>query len=166
MSTSKEQKLPFTHVFLATDHAGLEHKQAVDDYLKENGYTTTDFGAFMKNPEDDFPIFISQAARTISTNPEGHAGIIFGGSGQGEAMMANRFPEVRAAVYYGGDTEVVRLAREHNNANVLAIGARFVSIEDSIKAVSLWLSTAPLPDKKYARRNQQIEQIAAQIPRG
>ena len=155
----------FSHIYLASDHAGLECKDMVRDWLQEKEFSVTDFGAFVKNDLDDFPVFISQVARTISQYPKGSAGIIFGGSGQGEAIMANRFPNVRAAVYYGGNKDIVKLSREHNDANVLAIGARMVDKNSLPDLLWQWLNTPRLEDKKYIRRNEQITQITKQIPR-
>ncbi len=155
----------FKHIYLATDHAGLAHKDAVRGWLEAEGFSVTDFGAFVENPSDDFPTFISQAARVVSYYPQ-HAALIFGGSGQGEAMLANRFPHVRAAVYYGGPDEIVTLSREHNDANVLSIGARFVSIDETKRLIWEWLHTPRLEDEKYVRRNQQIAHITKQLHRG
>ena len=152
----------FDHVYMATDHAGLDHKDVVRDWLLAEGWSVTDFGAFVRNDEDDFPVFISQVTRIISQNPQ-QAGIIFGGSGQGEAMLANRFPNVRAGVYYGGPEEIVTLSREHNDANVLSIGARFVDIDTTKRVIWNWLHTARLEQTKYIRRNQQIAHLTKQI---
>jgi ribose 5-phosphate isomerase B len=90
-------------------------------------------------------------------------GIIFGGSGQGEAMLANRYPQVRAAVYYGGDEKIVALSREHNDANILSIGARFVDISHTKKVIWDWLHAEPLKQEKYQRRNHKIEVITKEI---
>lgn len=155
----------FEHVYLATDHAGLEHKDAVREWLQSEEVPVTDFGAFVLNPEDDFPTYISQAVRTVSLYPQHTAAIIFGGSGQGEAILANRYPRVRASVYYGGPDEIVSLSRQHNDANVLSIGARFVSIDDCKRVIWDWLHTARLEDTKYIRRNQQISHITKQLDR-
>lgn len=157
--------LQFTHIYLASDHAGIECKDKVRDWLQEKGCSVTDFGAFVKNDLDDFPVFVSQVARSISQYPKDSAGIVFGGSGQGEAIIANRFPNVRAAVYYGGKKDILKLSREHNDANVLAIGARFVDKSSLSDLIWQWLHTPRLEDKKYIRRNEQIAQITKQIPR-
>lgn len=159
MTTSSIQ---FDHIHVATDHAGLEHKNAVRGWLQEEGYSVTDFGAFVPNPEDDFPIFIGQATRIVSQYPH-QAAIIFGGSGQGEAILANRFPNVRAAVYYGGPEDIVSLSRSHNDSNVLSIGARFVDINTTKRVIWEWLHTPADSAEKYQRRNQQIAHITKQI---
>jgi ribose 5-phosphate isomerase B len=150
-------------IHLAADHAGLELKNIILTWLLGEGYQVVDHGAKVMNEEDDFPDFISLAAKAVSQSPENNSAIIFGGSGNGEAMMANRFPGVRAAVYYGGSPEIVALSRQHNDANVLSIGARFVSGEEAITVIKLWLNTEVLAEEKRLRRNKKIETITRQI---
>jgi len=111
-------------IVLATDHAGFELKEAVKQSLVASNYEVKDFGAFEYESTDDYPDFINPAAQFISEN-DNTMGIIFGGSGQGEAMAANRFKGVRAAVFYDGPDEIIDLSRLHNNANVLSFGSRF-----------------------------------------
>ena len=154
----------FTEIHLATDHAGFEHKNEIREWLRSEGFIVTDHGAYVHHPEDDFPDFISLAAAAVSKNPNS-AAIIFGGSGQGEAILANRFPRVRTAVYYGGPEEIISLSRTHNNANVLSIGARFVSIDEAKKAIWQWLHTEKSSQEKYERRNKKIMHITKQIGR-
>lgn len=146
-------------VNLAADHAGLEHKDAVRAWLRSEHLTATDHGPLALDPGDDYPDYIGPAAAAVSANPLRHCAIIFGGSGQGEAMAANRFPYVRAAVFYGGPEEIVPLSRKHNDANVLSIGARFVDIDTCKRVIWEWLHTDPLTDAKYARRNRKLEQL-------
>ncbi len=153
---------PFT-IHLATDHAGFECKNTVKEWLEEEGYQVVDHGALHLDAQDDFPDFISLAAAAVSKDPTLSKAIIFGGSGQGEAMVANRFPQVRATVYYGGDEEIVRLSRQHNDANVLSIGARFVDTRDALRVIELWLHETPLTDEKYERRNKKIERITKSL---
>ena len=150
-------------IHLATDHAGFARKNEVKAWLKEQGYTVVDHGALHLDEQDDFPDFISVAASAVSKDPAGSRAIIFGGSGQGEAMVANRYPQVRATVYYGGDEEIVALSRQHNDANVLSIGARFVDAEAAVRAVELWLNESPLSEEKYARRNKKIERLTKSL---
>lgn len=144
-------------IHLATDHAGYSHKNTVGEWLLSEGYEVVDHGADVYDAEDDFPDYIARAAMAISRNPDDRA-IIFGGSGQGEAMLANRFPAVRATVLYGDDPEIVQLSREHNDANVLSIGARFISIDDTKKLVWSWLQTKR---SDVERHNRRIEKVAA-----
>lgn len=144
-------------IYLATDHAGFLHKEAVKDWLVAEGCTVVDVGATIFDEGDDFPDYISGASKAVSQNPTAAAAIIFGGSGQGEAMVANRYPGVRATVYYGGDEAIIKLSREHNDANVLSIGARFVSIDVTKKIIWDWLHLEKGSDPKYHRRNLKID---------
>ena len=150
-------------IYLATDHAGFEHKNNVRDWLAGEGYIVEDCGSFEHDALDDFPDFIQKAAHAVATDPINRRGIIFGGSGQGEAMLANRYKGVRATVYYGGSDEIVVLSREHNDANILSIGARFVTIDEAKAAIWKWLHTDALPDEKYKRRNKKITTITQKI---
>lgn len=146
--------LPIIH--LATDHAGFAHKETVRDWLVTERYQVVDHGARQYDADDDFPDYIAKAAAAVSLAPARTRGIIFGGSGQGEAMCANRYPNVRATVYYGGPAEIISLSREHNDANVLSIGARFVTSDQAKEVIWAWLHTEPLTDEKYHRRNLKI----------
>lgn len=152
-------------IHLASDHAGFAHKDAVREWLLSLGVTVIDHGAHTLNAEDDFPDFISLAAAAVSKTPEASQALIFGGSGQGEAMIANRYPHVRATVYYGGPDDILRLSREHNDANVLSIGARFVSIDEAKRIAWIWLTSEPERAPKYDRRNQKIEAITRTLSR-
>ena len=113
-------------IHLATDHAGLELKEKVKLYLSDLNYEVVDHGAYEYDALDDYPDFIFPCANAVSNDPESK-GIILGGSGQGEAMAANRVKGVRAAVFYNGPDEIIKLSRQHNNANILSLGARSVS---------------------------------------
>ncbi len=144
-------------IYLATDHAGFAHKEAVKHWLITEGRTVIDVGASHYDEGDDFPDFIKLAAQKVARETETSAAIIFGGSGQGEAMVANRYVGVRATVYYGGQPEIITLAREHNDANVLSIGARFVSIDEAKQVIWAWLQTEKGSDPKYHRRNVKID---------
>jgi ribose 5-phosphate isomerase B len=143
-------------IYIGSDHAGYELKETLKKFLVELGHEVIDKGAFELNPEDDYPDFIRPVAEAVASDPESR-GIILGGSGQGEAMVANRVKGVRAAVYYGGDLEIVKLSREHNNANTLSLGARFISEEEAKKAVKLWLET-PFAGGRHQRRLEKIDE--------
>lgn len=145
---------------LATDHAGLELKNAVKVWLESEGYTVTDHGAHHFDADDDFPDFIQKAAQVVSRASATNRAIIFGGSGQGEAMAANRFPHVRATVYYGGPEEIIELSREHNDANILSIGARFVDEALAKKVIWNWLHAPAGTHPRFDRRNQKIERLS------
>lgn len=150
-------------IHLATDHAGFVHKQAIAAWLTGEGYEVTDHGAYTYEPQDDFPDLIALAAAAVSKDPTNSRAIIFGGSGQGEAIVANRYPQVRAAVYYGGEDAIPSLSRKHNDSNVLSIGARFVGVDTVKKVIWEWLHTEPLEEEKYARRNQKIETLTKKL---
>ncbi|KKS37615.1 MAG: ribose-5-phosphate isomerase [Candidatus Sungbacteria bacterium RIFCSPLOWO2_12_FULL_41_11] len=146
-------------IYLASDHVGFELKEKLKTYLQELGYGVKDFGAFKFDAEDDYPDFIRKAAEAVANDPEQGQGIILGGSGHGEAMVANRFKRVRAAVYYGGDEKIITLSREHNNANVLSLGARFLTEEEAKKAVKLWLETKFNNEERHVRRIRKIDEL-------
>jgi ribose 5-phosphate isomerase B len=143
-------------IHLATDHAGFQHKEAVKEYLQGQGLEVIDHGAVMFDGRDDYPDFIAPAAQAVgvSGGPEMNTdvGIIFGNSGQGEAMVANRVPGVRAAVYYGGPVEILTLSRAHNNSNMLSIGTGFVTIEETINAIAVWSEIPFANDERDIRR--------------
>lgn len=160
-------------IYLATDHAGFELKEKLKVFLEELGYEVKDFGAFEYNPDDDYPDFISKAAEAVSKDPENSKAIVLGGSGQAEAMVANKFKEVRCALFYAAVAplgaaditgrksedifEMIRLTREHNNANVLSIGVRFISEEEAKEAVKLWLATPFSNEERHKRRIDKIK---------
>ena len=150
-------------IHLGTDHAGFALKEAVAAWLKEEGYSVVDHGAMTEDPLDDFPDYVAPAAAAVSVAPASTRAIVFGGSGQGEAMVANRHFNVRAVAYYGGDRSIPKLSREHNDSNVLSIGARFVSEDEAKQVVWEWLHTEPLADEKYARRNRKIQAITKKL---
>lgn len=138
-------------VFLASDHAGYELKSALSAFLGERGYIVEDLGPFNYEPTDDYPDTLGPLVRAVADDKTAF-GIAIGGSGQGEAMVCNRTAGVRAAVYYGGTKEIVRLSRQHNDANVLALGARFVSQDEAKEAVLLWLTTDFTNEERHTRR--------------
>ena len=144
-------------IYLATDHAGFELKEKVKERLKGQGYIVEDEGAFVLEEGDDYPDFVSIASKQVSSNPEEDKAIIFGGSGQGEAMVANRYKNVRAAVFYGGNEEIIIRSREHNGANVLSIGANYVSEQEAFEAIDLWLNTPFAIDPRHLRRIAKID---------
>lgn len=144
-------------IHLGSDHAGFELKEALKAHLTGAGHEVIDHGASTYDGEDDYPDFIYPTARAVAAEPGGR-GIILGGSGQGEAMTANRVPGVRAALYYGGSERIITLSREHNNANILSLGARFVSTEEALRVIDLWLA-APFKGGRHQRRIEKIDGI-------
>ncbi len=139
-------------ILLATDHAGLDMKERLKTWLLTQSYELEDFGATSLNPEDDYPDFITPLSSKISQEPEQYMAFIFGGSGQGEAMVANRFRNVRAAVLACPNMDLVRLSREHNDANILSFGARFLDIDFVIAAAEIFLSTRFSEVGRHKRR--------------
>ena len=125
-------------IYIAADHAGFKLKNYLKKQLLADRYDIEDCGAFDFDPLDDYPDFIIPAAEKVANQPNSR-GIIIGGSGQGEAMAANRIQGVRAAVYYDGPIDIVKLSRLHNNANILSLGARFLSVERATEILNIWL---------------------------
>lgn len=156
-------------ILVATDHAGFELKNTLVAYLKEElGLEVTDCGAHTYDPADDYPDYIAPLAKTISKEPTRYKGIIIGASGQGEAMQANRYPNVRAAVYYGDcslnqtETEgqvldMVKATRDHNDANVLSLAARYIDSTQAKVAVKEWLATSFSNEERHIRRIKKME---------
>jgi len=156
-------------IYIGSDHAGFELKEKLKVYLEELelNYKVVDKGAFKFDKDDDYPDFINLVAIDVAGD-EGSFGIILGGSGQGEAMCANRVEGARACVFYGpkeavesvdimgresSDTfEIVKLAREHNDANILSIGTRFVTEDEAKFAVELFLNTKFSGEERHIRR--------------
>ena len=151
-----------TTIYLATDHAGFELKEAVKAHLEENpAYEVYDCGALTLEPGDDYPEYMARAAEKVQFDSmhEPSLAIIFGGSGVGEAIVANRYAHVRAVVYAGGPLDVIKVSREHNDTNVLSIGSRFVTENEAKQAVDLFLQTQFSHDERHADRIIQIEEV-------
>jgi ribose 5-phosphate isomerase B len=158
-------------IFIAADHAGFRLKAALAEHLAILGHEVKDCGAYDLDPEDDYPDFMTKLAQSVAATP-GACGVMCGGSGQGEAMCANRVPGVRAAVFYGpisakealdregGFSEdgydAVRLSRRHNNANVLSLGARFISAVEASEALNIFLNTEYTADPRHVRRLEKF----------
>lgn len=163
-------------IALASDHAGLEQLKELGSYLNSLEHETIDFGPKSLNPDDDYPDFIIPAARAVASG-ECEKGIILGGSGQGEAITANKIKGVRCAVFYGpavarkvvdaaGRTshdpyEIVRLSREHNDSNLLSLAARFVALEDMKQVIKLWLETPFSNEERHIRRINKVNELGA-----
>lgn len=143
-------------IHVATDHAGLDLKNAIRDYLVDKGHDVTDHGAHEYDALDDYPDFIFPCAKAVAADTESK-GIILGGSGQGEAMAANRVKGCRTAVFYNGPMDIVKLSREHNNANILSLGARFMSEEEIYDVIELWLAE-PFGGGRHQRRIEKLDQ--------
>lgn len=144
-------------IYLGTDHTGFELKEKLKKYLIELNYQVEDFGNFVYDEQDDYPDFILPVARKVAEDSENNRGIVLGGSGQGEAMVANRIKGVRAIVVYNYNENIVKLSREHNDANILSLGARFLSEAEAKKAVKLWLETKFSKEERHKRRILKID---------
>ncbi|MEK7510572.1 MAG: RpiB/LacA/LacB family sugar-phosphate isomerase [Patescibacteria group bacterium] len=145
-------------IYLGADHAGFELKEEIKKFLQGLGMQVEDMGAYSFDPDDDYPDFIIPAAKKVAENPKENRGIVFGASGQGEAIAANKVEGIRAAVYYGGSLELVKRSRSHNNANVLSFGARFLTAEQAKEAVKVWLET-PFESGRHERRIEKIAKL-------
>lgn len=144
-------------LYFATDHAGFALKEALIPYVQSLGYETHDCGAHELDPADDYPDYIHIAAQAVDAAPESTRAIVLGGSGQAEAIVANRYSNVRCAVYYGGAPNIITLSREHNNANMLSLGARFITEDEARHAVQTWLATEFSQDERHVRRIAKIK---------
>jgi ribose 5-phosphate isomerase B len=160
-------------IALSTDHAGLEQIKQLQDYLEDLGHECRYYGPEKLNPADDYPDFIIPSAKAVASG-ECQRGIIIGGSGQGEAMAANRIKGVRCAVFYGpavanrpvdiegnishSPYEIIKLSREHNDANMLSLAARFINLHQMQQAVSLWLDTEFSGQERHTRRNKKLDE--------
>ena len=140
-------------VYLGSDHAGFELKQAVIEHLGKNGHEPIDCGAYVYDAEDDYPAFCIAAAEKTLADP-GSLGIVIGGSGNGEQIAANKVPGIRAALAWTADT--ARLARQHNDANVLSLGAREYSIEDAVSFAKIFVETPFSGEPRHTRRLAMI----------
>ena len=141
-------------IHLATDHAGLKLKDKIKLYLTELGHEIIDHGAHEYDALDDYPDFIFPCAKAVAQDDQSR-GIILGGSGQGEAMAANRIKGIRAAVYYNGPEEIIELSRQHNNANILSLGARFMSEKEIYRIIEIWFDT----DFEAGRHQKRINKL-------
>ena len=153
-------------VYLGSDHAGFEMKRELISFLKENGFDLYDCGPKEYVHDDDYPDYVSIVARCITDEP-GAMGIVLGWSGQGEAVAANRFSGIRAVVFNGQYApadgrelpDEIKISREHNDANILSLGARFLNFDESRSAVTEWLATSFSNDERHMRRLNKIDQI-------
>ena len=136
-------------VYLGSDHAGFELKQAIIDHLRSAGHEPIDCGAYVYDAEDDYPAFcIAAAAKTVAD--PGSLGIVIGGSGNGEQIAANKVEGVRAALVWNADIAV--LAREHNDANVISVGGRMHTVEEMTRFVEVFLGTPFSDEERHSRR--------------
>jgi ribose 5-phosphate isomerase B len=146
-------------ISLGSDHAGFEYKQAIAEMLRTQGHEVIDCGTHSAD-STDYPLWCIPAAEKVA-NGEADKGIVFGGSGNGEAIAANKVKGIRCAIAWSDDT--ARLGSEHNNANVLSIGERMVSLETAKRLVDIWLST-PFEGGRHLKRIDELASYEAGLP--
>ena len=140
-------------VYLGSDHAGFELKASLVAWLREAGHEPVDCGPAAYQPDDDYPVYVLRAARGVAGDP-GSLGIVIGGSGNGEQMAANKVPGIRAALAW--TTETAHLARQHNDANVLSLGARMYSLDEAVEFAKTFVATPFSQEARHARRLAMI----------
>lgn len=144
-------------IHIATDHAGLEFSKLLQEHLTSAGHEVIDHGPKEYDALDDYPAFCINAAQAVARDEAAglHSlGVVFGGSGNGEQMAANKVPGIRAALVWSDATSV--LAREHNNANVISIGARQHTEEEAIRFVDIFVNTTFPGEERHVRRIGQL----------
>ena len=139
-------------IAIGSDHAGFRYKAAIKEWLRSLQHEVTDFGTHSEEPVD-YPLFIRPVAEAVARG-EFERGVVLGGSGNGEAITANRVKGIRCALCW--NVESARLARRHNNANVISIGERMVSLETALEMVRMWLET-PFEGGRHQRRIDLID---------
>jgi ribose 5-phosphate isomerase B len=155
-----------TTIHIGTDHAGYELKEVIRVFLERKGYNVVDHGAYEYDEDDDYPDFIFPVAQNVALDTES-MGIILGGSGQGEAICANRVKGARAVVFNGQYQpsdgrevpEEIVTSRQHNDANILSLGARFLSEEEAIESVELWLETEFSGEERHLNRIKKLDKM-------
>lgn len=152
-------------VYIATDHKGFRIKEKVKAWLLGWGYEVEDLGAHSLNPDDDYPDYASQVAGKVSKEPDAEKvrGLILGATGQGEAIVANKYNGVRCGVYYGGPEEIVALARDHSDTNVFSVGVLFMDEMTLQKMLKLWFDKPFSGTERHIRRLKKIKEIEKQF---
>ncbi len=141
-------------IAIGSDHAGFRYKEAIKAMLTDLGHTVIDKGTYAETPSVDYPLFIRPVAEAVAAS-EVERGVVLGGSGNGEAMTANRVKGVRAALCW--NEESARLGRQHNDANVISLGERMMDQETALKLVRIWLDT-PFEGGRHLARIQELDQ--------
>ena len=144
-----------TKIFLASDHAGFALKEKIKNHLAKKNVPFSDLGAHDEEPSD-YPDFITPCAKKVVKTKDS-LGIVLGGSGQGEAIAANRIKGIRAAVLYNYNEDIIKLSKEHNNANILSLGSRFLTEKETMKAIDLWLKTKFSSAERHERRIKKLD---------
>ena len=146
-------------IYIGSDHAGFELKGKLIEFLKNLGHEVEDKGAYSLDPQDDYPDFVKPVAEAVSKDPNSR-GIVLGGSGQGEAICANKFKGIRAMTYYApsrGEVSIIKDSRSHNDSNILSLGARFLEANEALEATKLWLETPFSRDERHVRRISKLD---------
>lgn len=143
-------------IYIASDHAGFDLKRELKDYLGSLDFEVHDMGNLKLEENDDYPDFVAKAGEMVAKNP-GSFGIVIGGSGEGEAMTANKIDGVRAAVIY--DEYSAKMSRRDNDSNVASLGSRTMNKEMAKKLIKLWLETPFSNEERHKRRIDKIDQI-------
>lgn len=162
-------------IYLASDHAGFEFKEHIKKFLSKKKYDVEDCGPFTFDKDDDYPDFVGKAAEAVSKDPENNVGILCANTGQGEAIIANKYKNVRCALFYapavavgtvdvGGrkstdPLEIVNLARDHNDANMLSLSGKFMDIKTAEEAIERFLKTPFSNAERHKRRIEKIKKI-------
>jgi len=146
-------------IFLGSDHAGYKLKEKIKSHLEKKKIKFEDLGT-NSTKSVDFPDFIIPTAKKVSETPNS-LGIILGGSGQGEAMAANKVKGIRATVLYSFNSKIIKLSKQHNSSNVLSLGARFLTTPQALKAIDLWLKTKFSNKEKHKRRIKKIDKLGS-----
>jgi ribose 5-phosphate isomerase B len=143
-------------IAIGSDHAGFQYKEKIRAFLESLGHSVTDFGTHSEEPVD-YPLFVRPVAEAVARG-EFERGVVLGGSGNGEAIVSNRLKGIRCALCW--NEESARLGRQHNNANVLSLGQRMISIETALSIVRIWLET-PFEGGRHQRRIELIDQASS-----
>lgn len=143
-------------IAIGSDHAGFKMKEDIKKLLRENGYEYHDFGAETLDPQDDYPQYSRNVAEAVASG-EYDRGMLVCGTGIGMAMSANKVPGIRAAACY--DTDMAKVSRSHNNANVLALGGRLTASDLASDIVSVWLETPFSEEERHKRRLEKVRDI-------
>ena len=164
-------------IYLASDHAGFDFKKHVKKFLTKKGYDVEDCGPLIFDKDDDYPDFVSKAAEAVSKDPTNSVGFLCANTGQAEAMLANQYPGVRCALFYApavavgtvdvtgrkstDQLEIVNLARDHNDANMLSLSGKFMDLKTAEQAIERFLNTPFSNAPRHSRRIEKIKDIEA-----
>ena len=144
-------------IYIGTDHAGFELKEELKKFLEDLGYEVEDKGAYEFSATDDYPDFVFPVAKAVAEDTENRRGIILGGTGIGNGILANKVKGIRAGVVY--DEYSARMSREHNDANIISLGNRTLDIDKAKELVKIWLDTPFSNEERHKRRIEKIKKL-------